>query len=114
MNDRDKRTAVEEEVERDAVYEEVPEDDTIIGQAFKWSLIVLGGAVVLVGVMWVVLRRETPAPVVEDAPQVAPQRIAEAIHVQPPSVHFTNVTRSGLRGTAASGNHGRRRGVSRL
>jgi len=94
MNDRDKPTAVEEEVERDAVYEEVPEDDTIIGQAFKWSLIVLGGAAVLVGVMWVVLYRETPAPVVEDAPRVAPQRIAEAIHVQPPSVHFTNVTHS--------------------
>jgi hypothetical protein len=95
MNDRDRLSAVEEEeVERDAAYEEVPEDDTIIGQAFKWSLIVLGGAVVLVGIMWVVLHRETPAPVVEDAPQVTPQRIAEAIHVQPPSVHFTNVTRS--------------------
>ena len=93
MNDTTNPT-LDEEMERDAVYEEVPEDDTIIGQAFKWSLIVIGCAVVLVGGMWLVLQRETPAPVVEDAEVVAPQRIAEAINVPPPSVQFTNVTRA--------------------
>ncbi|MGD8311754.1 MAG: CRTAC1 family protein [Gammaproteobacteria bacterium] len=94
MNDRDSRfKAVEEELEHDAAYEEVPEDDTIIGQALKWSLIVLGAAAVLFGGMWLVLRQEAPVPVVEDATQVAPQRIAEAIDVKPPAVRFTNVTR---------------------
>jgi hypothetical protein len=82
-----------EEMEHDAVYEEVPEDDTIIGQALKWSLIVLGAAVLLVGGMWLVLQRKPPAPIVEEATQVEPQRIADAIHVPPPSVRFTNATR---------------------
>jgi len=94
MNDQRKPAPAEEETERDAVYAEVPEDDTIIGQAFRWSLIVLGAAVLLVGGMWLVLRQEAPAPLVEDAVQVVPQRIAEAIGVAPPPVRFTNVTRA--------------------
>jgi len=94
MNDLHKPATAEEETERDAVYEEVPEDDTIIGQAFRWSLIVLGAAVLLVGGMWLVLRREAPAPVVQDAAQVVPQRIAEANDVAPPPVRFTDVTRA--------------------
>jgi hypothetical protein len=94
MNHQRTLGAAEEEMERDAVYDEVPEDDTIIGQAFKWSLIVLGGVALLVGGMWLVLQREEPAPVVEDAAQVAPQRIAEAIDVPPPAVKFTDVTRA--------------------
>jgi hypothetical protein len=94
MNERDGFTTAQEEMEHDAAYEEVPEDDTIIGQAFKWSLIVLGAAVVLVGGMWLVLQRNAPAPLVEDAAQVVPQHIAEANDVPPPPVHFTNVTRS--------------------
>ena len=94
MNDRSRSTAAEDEVEHDAAYEEVPEDDTIIGQALRWSLIVLGVAVVLVGGMWLVLQRDRPAPLVEDAALVAPQRIAEAIDVVPPAVRFTNVTQA--------------------
>ena len=94
MTDRDKLTAAQEEMEHDAAYEDVPEDDTIIGQAFKWSLIVLGAAVLLVGGMWLALHRNAPAPLVEDAVRVAPQHIAEAIDVAPPPVHFTNVTRT--------------------
>jgi hypothetical protein len=109
MNDRNKSAAAKEEVEHDAVYEEVPEDDTIIGQAFKWSLIVLGGAVALVGVMWLVLQRNTPAPIVEDAAQVVPQHIAEAIDVAPPQVHFTDVARSaGVDFVHVNGSYGER------
>jgi len=92
MNDRHAPTAAEDELEGEAVYEEVPEDDSIIGQAFRWSLIVLGAAAVLVGGMWLMLHREAPAPVVVDAARVTPQRIAEAIDVAPPAVHFTDVT----------------------
>jgi hypothetical protein len=92
MNDTHKPQA-EEELEHDAAYEEVPEDDTIIGQAIKWSLIVVGGAAVLVGGMWLALQHDTPAPVVEDAATAAPHHIAEALDVQPPPVRFTDVTR---------------------
>jgi hypothetical protein len=109
MNDRNKSAAAEEEMEHDAVYEEVAEDDTIIGQAFKWSLIVLGGAVALVGVMWLVLQRNTPAPLVEDAAQVVPRHIAEAIDVAPPQVHFTDVARSaGVDFVHVNGSYGER------
>jgi hypothetical protein len=109
MNDLNKSAAAEEEMEHDAVYEEVPEDDTIIGQAFKWSLIVLGGAVALVGVMWLVLQRNTPAPLVVDAAQVVPQHIAEAIDVAPPPVQFTDVTRSaGVDFVHVNGSYGER------
>jgi hypothetical protein len=94
MNEQDKPTAAQAELEHDVAYEEVPEDDTIIAQAIKWSLIVLAAAAVLVGGMWLVLQRKAPAPLVEDAPKVAPQHIAAAIDVSPPAVHFTNVTRA--------------------
>ena len=36
MTDQPMRGATVEETEHDAVYEGVPEDDTIIGQALKW------------------------------------------------------------------------------
>jgi hypothetical protein len=109
MNDRDKPTASQEETEHDVAYEEVPEDDTIIGQALKWSLIVLGGAAVLVGGMWLLLHRNTPSPLVEDAPKVAPQHIAAAIDVPPPAVHFTNVTRpAGIDFVHVNGAYGER------
>ncbi|MGW8310924.1 MAG: CRTAC1 family protein [Thiogranum sp.] len=94
MNEQDKPTAAQEELEHDVAYEDVPEDDTIIGQAFKWSLIVLGGAAVLVVGMWLVLQRNAPPQLVEDAPKVAPQHIAAAIDVPPPAVNFTDVTRT--------------------
>jgi hypothetical protein len=92
MNDTRRPPAEEEE--RDAVYAEVPEDDTIIGQALRWSLVVLVVAALLIGGMWLVLRHEAPAPVVEDAVQVAPRRIAEAIDRAPPGVRFIDVTRA--------------------
>jgi len=94
MTDQTTRGATVEEVERDAVYEDVPEDDTIIGQALKWSLIVLVAAALVVGGMWLVLHRAKPVPIVQDAAKVVPQRIAEAIEVPPPAVHFSNVTRA--------------------
>lgn len=94
MNERGRAPAAEEEIEHDAAYEEVPEDDTIIAQALKWSLAVLGVAAVLVGGMWLVLQRDKPAPPIEDAAVVAPQHIAEAVDVAPPAVRFTDITRA--------------------
>lgn len=94
MNEQGKRAAAKEELEHDAAYEEVPEDDTIIGQAFRWSLIVLCVVATLVGGMWLVLRQEAAAPLVVDATPVMPRHIAEAIDVVPPAVRFSNVTRT--------------------
>jgi hypothetical protein len=109
MNDPHRPPRAEEELERDAAYNEVPEDDTVIGQAFKWSLIVLGGAVVLVAGMWLALQRDTPAPLVEDAARKVPHNIAEAIDAQPPPVRFVNVTRdAGVEFVHVNGAYGER------
>ena len=82
-----------EELDPDADYEEVSEDDTVIGQAFKWSIAVLGVAAVLVGGIWLVLQREPPEVVVEEAAQVAAQSIGSAVEeVPPPDVQFVNIT----------------------
>ncbi|MDX1569275.1 MAG: CRTAC1 family protein [Xanthomonadales bacterium] len=73
--------------------DEVPEDDTIIGQALKWSLIVIGAAALLLGAMWLVLKREPVPEVVTEAEPARAESVPTAIDVQPPAVPFTNVTR---------------------
>ena len=83
-----------EGMENNAAYEGVPQDDTVIARALKWSLIALGAAAVLGVGAWLILRREAPEPVVRDAARVVAQPIAEAIEVAPPPVHFTDVTRA--------------------
>ena len=99
----------ETELEPDAGYDEVPEDDAIIGQAFKWSMVVIGSAAVVVGLLWFILSREAPVEIVEDAEQVAVQSISEAIDIPPPSVQFTNITReSGIDFVHVNGAYGER------
>ncbi|MHC4448088.1 MAG: CRTAC1 family protein, partial [Planctomycetota bacterium] len=69
----------------------VREDDTIIGRAFRWSLlvfVVIGGAIA--ATVWMLKRPAPEAPVV-DMVVTAPQRI-EAPVQPPPHVVFTDIT----------------------
>lgn len=70
----------------------VPEDDRIIGEAFKWSLMVVGLLVVLAcAVLWFLHRPAETGPETEiqaGAPLETLQRPAD-----PPDVPFTDVTR---------------------
>ncbi len=68
----------------------VPEDDTVIGRAFRWSLGILALTAVAPGVAAVILTRpdrvEPPSPA-PDVQVVVPLRAAD-----PPSVVFTEIT----------------------
>ncbi|HXI02266.1 MAG TPA: CRTAC1 family protein [Candidatus Saccharimonadales bacterium] len=71
----------------------VPEDDTIIGRAFRWSLVVICilAAAVAVGIF---LSRRAPAEpqVVERGPVQAPPPLQEA-GAEVPQVRFTDITK---------------------
>ncbi len=87
----------------------VPADDTIIGRAFRWSLAIIGAAVVG-GALIVWYSRSSPesAPVVERNPVEAPPHLKQASdHV--PQVHFTDVTeRAGIDFIHVSGATGKK------
>lgn len=68
----------------------VPEDDRVIGTAFRWSLVVLTAIIILVAVTVLVFDR---GEVEEEAvqPQVmAPEEVTTA--ARPQEVHFTDIT----------------------
>jgi enediyne biosynthesis protein E4 len=68
----------------------VPEDDRVIGQAFRWSLLVLAALLLLGGGAWLLLRpRATTRPdaAITTAPPVANRPVGE-----PPAVVFRDVT----------------------
>ncbi len=72
--------------------EEVPEDDTIIGQALKYSLIVIA-IIVTIGigiVLW--LNRPQERIAVEEAELVEAQPTVESVALAPPTVTFTEIT----------------------
>ena len=73
----------------------VPADDTIIGVAFKWSLIVILLIGAGVGGAWLVSRSSTPESVVIDRGPVKPPDPLTQNVADQPSVHFTDVTGSG-------------------
>jgi enediyne biosynthesis protein E4 len=88
---------------------EVPEDDTIIGRALRGSMIAVVVIAVLALGIWLVLQRDDTPVVVEQAPQVVPQRLTEAILVDPPEVAFTDVTKAaGVDFVHVSGAYGER------
>jgi len=71
----------------------VPEDDTVIGRAFRWSLVaIVAVATAVAAGLW--LTREPPATaaVVERAPVEAPPPLEQA-DVRMPDVPFVEVTR---------------------
>lgn len=70
----------------------VPEDDRVIGRAFKWSLAVIaaGAALALAAVL---LRGGEPvAPPIQDAAVAAPQRMDTLVAATPPTVRFVDAT----------------------
>ncbi|MBK8270421.1 MAG: CRTAC1 family protein [Planctomycetes bacterium] len=70
----------------------VPEDDAIIGKAFRWSLLVfvfIGGAI---GVTVWQIRKTPPVAAPKETKFVAPQRVVKS--VEAPKVKFTDVTES--------------------
>jgi len=75
----------------------VPEDDTIIGRAFRWSLAVIAVVAVLCGVAWF-LSREAPVveKVVERAPVEVPRELDQT-QAEMPNVTFTDIAqRAGI------------------
>lgn len=90
MSERDPKPP--EEPQDTDLGEEVPEDDEIIGKAFRISLVAfVAVAVVVAAVVWWVGREPELAPAAE-AEVLAPQ-VAVADQV-PPEVPFTDVTRA--------------------
>ncbi len=68
----------------------VPEDDTIIGRAFRWSLAVLVAvALGVVAILWVTSRPDAVSP---PGTAVRPQPEAVPDLVRPPAVTFTDIT----------------------
>ncbi len=70
----------------------VQQDDAIIGRALRGSLLAFGAIAVIVLAAWVVLTREPPAEVVEDADIGGPQQSVSA--AAPPPVQFVDITES--------------------
>jgi len=70
----------------------VPEDDSIIGKAFKWSLVVIAGIIVLVGMGYYATR---------EVEKIKPERAIEAVapeavvrKVSAPGVTFVDITQT--------------------
>ncbi len=71
----------------------VPEDDTIIGRAFRWSLVVIALGAAAVAVAFLATRRPAPqAQVIGRPPVEAPPPLAPA-GAEVPEARFTEVTR---------------------
>ena len=65
-------------------------DDTVIGKAFRWSIVVVAlSALVVGGVVWVAIRPE-PETQAQDVVTVAPEDIERSDNA--PSVSFTDIT----------------------
>jgi hypothetical protein len=75
-----------------AGYDDVPEDDTIIGQAFKWSVIVVVTVAALVAVTSAILRPQNEPVMVEQAEPVTARRLESALDIPPPQVTFQDIT----------------------
>ncbi len=68
----------------------VPEDDRIIGKAFRWSMIVILGLAVIIGLgIWIAKRPKAAAPEVKIA-AAAPEQVVQSATA--PTVDFVNIT----------------------
>ena len=68
----------------------VPEDDAVIGTAFRWSLVVIAVVAVAALAVWYVVTRPDEEPVAAALETVAPRQAVRA--ADPPEVPFTDVT----------------------
>ncbi|MBX3394398.1 MAG: CRTAC1 family protein [Phycisphaerae bacterium] len=70
----------------------VPEDDAIIGRAFRWSLVVFIAIGAAVGLTVWQIRRQPPPAATKENVFVAPQRVVKASEA--PRVIFTDITQT--------------------
>src|SRR5262249_43230161 len=67
----------------------VPEDDRVIGRAFRWSVVVVAAlAAIGSAIAWVALRPEKPKPTVDP---VRPSPVAFVPPAEAPALHFTDI-----------------------
>jgi hypothetical protein len=77
----------------DASEEEwVSEDDTIIGKAFKWSLVVIAGLLVVAAIGYYAMREVEETKPEQAIEATAPEMVTREISV--PQVTFTNITQA--------------------
>ena len=79
------------EVEVPPEGELVPEDDRIIGQAFRWSMLAVLVAAILGGLVWWLLQRPEDVGPTAEIEAASPVEVARTA-ADPPAVSFTNVT----------------------
>ncbi len=85
----------------------VPLDDTVVGRAFRWSLIAFLLLLVAGFVVWRALHQRPAAPVVKMSAMAAPERAKEAQPPAIPRVAFTDITaQAGLKFTHCNGAYG--------
>jgi len=83
----------------------VAEDDSIIGRALRWSLLLLLGAATVAGLALFITRRPQPAAPAREIEATAPRPVDRT--ARPPSVPFTDVTReAGIRFVRTNGAYG--------
>ncbi|MCI0652279.1 MAG: CRTAC1 family protein [Planctomycetes bacterium] len=70
----------------------VPADDTVIGTAFRWSLLALLVIAAAAGVTWLVRSRPAAVPVTPPRELVLPR--AQERPAEPPAVRFADITRA--------------------
>ena len=94
----------------EAIPEEEVQDDAIIGQAFRWSLLAIVLAVAAAALIWWIMAARKPAPVaVQEAPVAQPETVAINAQASPPVVRFTDVTAaSGIGFQHVNGAEGKR------
>ncbi len=84
VKQRDPEIAPEEEL--------VPEDDTIIGKAFRWSLLVILGVVGLVALGFYLSREDAPQAAIREVEVDTPENLVQDAESLP-EVRFTDITR---------------------
>ena len=109
------------ELKQDLIYEDVPEDDRVIGRALRISAGLLVAIALLAAIIWWVLQRQPVVEEVQEAPAQPVQSLSAVTEIDPPQLRFTDITLSSgiqfppyqwrLWRTLTARNHGRWCGV---
>ena len=75
----------------DEAEEWVPEDDAVIGRAFRWSLVVIAGIAVLVGIGFYAFRQTEEIRPDQVIAAMAPETVVRTAIA--PQVRFVDITR---------------------